>query len=30
MIKAADLKKSSVIDIDGVPHTVDNITAHRR
>ena len=26
MIKAADLKKSSVIDIDGVPHTVDNIT----
>lgn len=26
MIKAADLKKSSVIDIDGVPHTVSNIT----
>jgi elongation factor P len=26
MIKAADLKKSSVIDIDGVPHTVENIT----
>lgn len=26
MIKAADLKKSHIIDIDGVPHTVDNIT----
>lgn len=26
MIKACDLKKSSVIDIDGVPHTVVNIT----
>jgi elongation factor P len=26
MIKAADLKKSSVIEIDGVPHTIDNIT----
>ena len=26
MIKAADLKKSHVIDIDGTPHTVDNIT----
>ncbi len=26
MIKACDLKKSSVIDIDGIPHTVDNIT----
>lgn len=26
MIKAADLKKSHIIDIDGVPHTVENIT----
>lgn len=26
MIKAADLKKSHVIEIDGVPHTVENIT----
>ena len=26
MIKAADLKRSSVIDIEGVPHTVDNIS----
>ena len=26
MIKARDLKKSSVIDLDGVPHTIDNIT----
>ena len=26
MIKAAELKKSHVIEIDGVPHTVDNIT----
>jgi len=25
MIKAADLKKSSVVDIDGVPHTIENI-----
>ncbi|QHI67936.1 elongation factor P-like protein EfpL [Tichowtungia aerotolerans] len=25
MIKAADLKRSSVIEIDGVPHTVENI-----
>jgi elongation factor P len=25
MIKAADLKKSSVIEIDGVPHTIENI-----
>lgn len=26
MIKACDLKKSSVIDIDGVPHCIENIT----
>ena len=26
MIKACDLKKNSVIDLDGVPHTIDNIT----
>ncbi|MBI9020237.1 MAG: elongation factor P-like protein YeiP [Verrucomicrobia bacterium] len=26
MIKACDLKKSSVIDIDGTPHAVENIT----
>ena len=26
MIKAADLKKSHVIEIDGVPHTIDNIS----
>ncbi|MFL2860074.1 MAG: elongation factor P-like protein YeiP [Pontiellaceae bacterium] len=26
MIKACDLKKSSVIDLDGAPHTIDNIT----
>lgn len=26
MIKAADLKKTAVIDIDGMPHTVENIT----
>lgn len=25
MIKAADLKKSSVVEIDGVPHTIENI-----
>lgn len=25
MIKACDLKKSSVVEIDGVPHTVENI-----
>jgi len=26
MIKACDLKRSSVVEIDGVPHTIDNIT----
>lgn len=26
MIKACDLKKSSVIDIDGTPHVIENIT----
>jgi len=26
MIKACDLKKSSVIDLDGTPHIIDNIT----
>ena len=26
MIKACDLKKTSVIDLDGAPHTIDNIT----
>ncbi len=26
MIKACDLKKSSVVEFDGVPHTVENIT----
>ena len=26
MIKACDLKKSSVIDIDGMPHCIENIT----
>lgn len=26
MIKACDLKKSSIVDIDGVPHTVENIS----
>lgn len=25
MVKAADLKKSSVVEIDGIPHTIDNI-----
>ena len=27
MIKAADLKKSSVIDIDGTPHVIENISS---
>lgn len=28
MIKASDLKKSSVVDIDGTPHCVDSISIH--
>jgi elongation factor P len=27
MIKACDLKKTSIIDIDGIPHTIQNITS---